>query len=231
MLDLQPMPWDWKFLIPFGISIVALWLQYRQTQLATVALRKQKPGKNTPSPPYWTQRWPLLVMMVLTVLVWIPYFLSQEVPARTNVIKTWGVVEDDVCSVVLDAAELESYIPGYSIAMVCGIADNDIDIMKDTAISFSPTYTLVGVHNLELRARPSERMRSKAKSIAEVVAQRKGTPLTPKSSLACTVWFVAFLVPKNFDITRLNTLNDIESNGGILIEQFVRQGASLSVGS
>ena len=59
---------DWGFLVPLIVNIVAAYFAYQQ-----VRLMRAQAGLSSSAPKWWLRYWPLGVMSILVVLVWVPY--------------------------------------------------------------------------------------------------------------------------------------------------------------
>jgi hypothetical protein len=147
---------------------------------------------------------PLALMGLLAATTWIPYFLKLREPERVLAIAAWGS-QPDGCYTVVDDSGLKSFSGKYVLAMACGISSPMIDHMEDTNIAVSNAFTIAGGQT-PMEAKYPQKLLDTFKGMAEM------KPPQPAS-----IWREVFLVPKNFDLTRIRRMSDVRQIGGKLV--------------
>jgi hypothetical protein len=136
---------DWKFWLPFIITLANLWLMWRADQKHTRYMNPQAVHNALATFPWykqlWDRYWPIFVMLLLLIGTWIPYFVNTDISDQ-NVMIFWGtdsppgvhipIEQLKNLKVVTDGSRLPPSIRrNYRIAAV---ADHDIgDIDTDDA--------------------------------------------------------------------------------------------------
>jgi hypothetical protein len=71
---------DWKYWISVGVSLVGLWLTWRQGRKSAGGSMNAIPLKGSYVPVILGKYWPLVIMFFLMIGSWIPYTLSRPAP-------------------------------------------------------------------------------------------------------------------------------------------------------
>jgi len=122
----------------------------------------------------------------------------QQVPQQ--VFKRWGNDGKEFCYASMNTSRLVNLAEQYELALVCGIEDPTVDILKRTKISVSNLYRI-----------PSD-------EIFAVVKMRQEMSEALASGRV-QVWTAFILLPKGADPAVIHQLTDVESYGGKLVGQ------------
>jgi len=181
---------DFKFWLQVAIGLGQLFL-------AWIALRKVPSMAPTASLPTSIQQsivkryWPIVVIGVLMVGAWIPYFLNSE--TRHVYLTAWGPV-----TATVDTRSLIEDKDRSRLMLVSLIPDISIDPMNDVTIARSRTYEI------------------KAPIMDMVVIQNTSWSARARVGRLANIYLLE--VPKEFAIERLTTLADVQHLGGKILD-------------
>lgn len=135
---------DYKFWIPLLVNVVGLFLMYRQMQLHAQAFPQA--NRNLGPWPVLAPYWPMLVMGIVMVGAWLPYFFRPSSDGGTSpiaqpILVGWGT-PGPVCGATLNATPLMAYHDKYNVAVACGLNDPTRDKFEDPRITISSTFTI-----------------------------------------------------------------------------------------
>jgi hypothetical protein len=189
------------FTILIGLAEVGLMIwQVRIMQAATTTV-----------PPSGTERrekklsyWPVALMGVLAIAVWIPYFLRVGEPKRVNAMLMWSTLTDG-CLTGIDGAQLLEYSDKYNLGVACGISNVTTDANQDTAIAVSTPFTIVKDQML-IESKFPPALLDTMKTLAA---------LSPPQ--AANIWHKIFILPKKVDMSRIRKVADIRELGGKMV--------------
>jgi hypothetical protein len=142
------MTFDYKFWLPFFVSLVYLYLNYQQ-------LSQKKGNQHTSAAMTIGSRlkayWPMLVMVFLFIGCWIPYLLSKEqaVPdipefdtPNSAIVTGWAQDTPSSCLMQVNGGALLSRQSGYKLAIACLIYDGKTDILDAPYLQVSNLYDI-----------------------------------------------------------------------------------------
>lgn len=117
-----------------------------------------------------------------------------------NVIASYGRA-DNGCQSLIDTSRLSSFKNEYHIVVACGISNPAIDQLEETGISISAPFSISpgGV------------------SILTLYSPAMDAELKSKNAQQMAVWFLAILVPKDIDLSKISRLSEIQKQGGRII--------------
>jgi hypothetical protein len=122
---------------------------------------------------------------------------------RTPSVVQWGSDNKNHCLLVVDTSSIADMADKYYIVAACGVIDPSVEIMNDKRISISDAFYIVG-------RQQSFQINMSQDMINEFAALRtEGEP-------SISLWAKTFAFPKNKDISKVRTLADIATFGGIL---------------
>ncbi len=123
------------------------------------------------------------------------------------------------CWVQIDGSKLSHWQQKYDVGLICGANRRADDMYAATGISVST------LHSIHPELMPLEVLRSPQMTIeiSEIVrhAIANAAP-APKGMIATVnvpIWNEIVLLPKGFDMRRIHTLDDVYSNGGIIVSR------------
>ena len=133
------MDWDWKFWLPFIATIIGMWLTYTQ-----VRLMKQGTIASRSSQSFRSSFWPLLIMVGLMILTWLPYLMglgSSTQQHQKTLILRWGT-QPSSCEVAVNGNYLMKFKDQFGIAFTCQLRNSEIDEFEDKRISVSQMFSI-----------------------------------------------------------------------------------------
>lgn len=99
---------DWKWWVPFAVSILNLYFGFKQIQL----MKSQKASDPYAKSTSWSVKyWPIIVMAILVIMPWVPYFIDRSFSDDGRQIKEWllaskmKVSHDEIFSFLVVDAE------------------------------------------------------------------------------------------------------------------------------
>lgn len=102
------------------------------------------------------------------------------------------------CNVTVDTGKLKNKAKEYDLLLVCGIADDRVDFMRDKAVNISTPRSITI---------PQVRIES------QLTTQQWSERFSKQS----TWWFQMALIPKNTDPASYANLEEIEKVGGLVV--------------
>jgi hypothetical protein len=201
---------DWKFWLPLGVNIVGVYFAYRQLQL-TQPVSSQE---GNPLVMYW----PMLLMVLLCVGVWVPYLLFPNQPV--NKTQTTIGFGPDRCAAEIDTTFFMKYREDYKIALVCGVHNPAKDRYEDRSISISRPFTIVeGRIQIDVPY-TAEMMKASQEYVADYAKSfhpsRSGAPNLP---LLGSFWNEWILIPKSVSVEDIKKLSDIDAYKGKIVKR------------
>jgi hypothetical protein len=195
-----------QFWITTALSVVGLWLQYKQTRLHG---RSLMPGSVYARDSLAKKYWPMMVMGVLVLALWVPFAYQLYRGEAGQILLGWGSVGPS-CSAAINGDRLVDYVDEFEVAFVCGIPDSRIARERDTKITVSALFP-ISPGRINISADYSQAMRD---AFAEQEAKALKGTVVPTST-----WYRVILLPKGFDVRRIRTLSDVETAGGVMVER------------
>lgn len=154
-----------------------------------------------------------------------PTVVGNESNDPGLIIAGWGADESS-CKAELDVSKVPEQIKkSFDVALVCGFADPQTDLMKDTRITVSHLFTIQ--NPLTIAAQFSQNMAdSMAKDQDNTVQKLRATiprnkPLPRDAAVQLTnlIWLKPVLLPKGFDTNNIHKLDDVIPSGGKLSDK------------
>jgi hypothetical protein len=186
------MNFDYKFWLPLLVSLAYLYFMRQQVLLMKGS---QQASANMTIGSRLKPYWPIMVMVLLFIGCWVPYFLASS--AVPQYFLGWSTLPTGGAFAEIDSSLLASH-KGNRRVMIVGVAiDSSIDPMNDPNIMKSRTYEIeLPVTRLEAQPTP------------EFLASE-----TPGRNVQL------FLIetPEEFAIEHLITLSDVGRLGGTIL--------------
>jgi hypothetical protein len=203
---------DWRFWGPLLVSIatlfVAIWsglLQQRALAAMSIRNRKQVTVKQLTGP--------YVAMVVLLVLAWLPYFWLPIYVAQEPLLTGWGTSTGDAvggtCQGTVNGPRLRSYADKYSVILVCGLSSSRVDRVTDAFATVSPPFTIEN-RFIPIQSPLGALTMRAIQSVVDPALLASGGPVEAHAPL----WYEVAIVPKNTDLSRVQSLADVERVGG-----------------
>jgi hypothetical protein len=119
------------------------------------------------------------------------------------------------CSVVIEGDLLMKWQDKYDAALVCGLNDNAVDRMHQTAIAISEPYT-IGPHEMTMTVAYG---RGKLLETVEGIKAKMHPP--EGAHMTFPAVYNIILLPKNIDeagIASITSIGDVPNHGGLIVE-------------
>jgi hypothetical protein len=205
---------EWTFIIPLVVSVIGVWLQYKEYRLAVLTADRTPEAGHSTGLAILKRQWPLTTMMLLTIICWIPYFLRT--PTRQPILLSWGLQQpNNLCVATVNGAALIDNATTNNVLLICGVAVTGVDFMTDTVIAVGTPRTIVPA-SFQVDAQMTD-------AITRRVLSFSGTPTGPvppgkivKSIV--TAWFRIALLPRGVNATQVHSLDELSRLGGVLVE-------------
>lgn len=202
------MDWDYKFWVTLIVSLYAAYLATKQVKL--MQQQSGMPPKNR-----LASYWPILIMFLLFLGVWAPYFLFPNQPVNRT--QTTIGMGPDSCDAEIDTTFFLKYREDYKIALVCGVANEAKDKYEDRSISISQPFTIVeGRIKIHVPYTP-EMIRTSREYVADY--GKSSHPEKPNLPLLGSFWNEWILIPKSVNVIDIKKLSDIDTYKGKIVNR------------
>lgn len=201
---------DWTFWLPLTVNFIGLLLTYVQ-----IRMMKQQMSKVKNRPSNLKVYWPVFLMLLFMVGVWIPYVATAK-PKANRIIVAWGV--PGACGGVINTVPLMPYNDGFGVAMICGVENHGIDRVEDQRITVTPVFTITG-GDLPIQTAYSKGMADAIQEFRDRVLKDISPAMREQASANITVslWHQVVLLPKNVNTADIHKVSDVKRNGGKLL--------------
>ena len=125
------------------------------------------------------------------------------------------------CGVVIDGQLLVKWQDKYDAALVCGLNDNAVDRMHQTAIAISEPYT-IGPHQMTMTV-----SYGRGKLLESIKAIRTKMHLPDDAHISFPAAYNVILLPKNInaaEIASITSIGDVPNHGGLIVEAEAASG-------